>query len=227
MRFFFLSIILASALALTQASQADDIVGDIIGTVSVIDGDTIEIHGQRIRLYGIDAPEKGQSCEQDGEQYRCGQRAATVLADIIGRASVRCVQRDIDRYGRIVAVCWLSGVDLNAMMVNKGWAIAYRRYAKDYVSHEAVARTAKAGMWAGRFMEPANWRRGERLETTESEPTNSSCRIKGNINRNGEHIYHVPGGRHYVRTRIDISGGERWFCSPAEAETAGWRRTQR
>ena len=178
----FLRVLMLSALALIQVTPAPGINGDSIGTASVIDGDTIEIHGQRIRLYGIDAPESGQSCEREGKQYRCGQQAATVLAGLIGRASVRCEQRDIDRYGRIVAVCWLGGIDLNAMMVSKGWATAYRRYAKDYVNHEVVAQTAKAGIWAGRFVEPEKWRRGERLETAATGPENS-CRVKGNINR--------------------------------------------
>ena len=204
----FLSILMLGALALTQATPASDFNSVITGTASVIDGDTIEIHGQRIRLYGIDAPESGQSCVRNGEQYCCGQQAATALADMIDRASVRCEQRDIDRYQRIVAVCWLGGVDLNSMMVSKGWAIAYRRYTEDYVNHEAVAQTAKAGMWAGSFVEPAKWRRGARLETDEAGPV-SSCRIKGNINRDGERIYHVPGSRYYEQTRINKSKGER------------------
>jgi len=86
----------------------------IVGVASVIDGDTLDIHGQRIRLHGIDAPESGQFCEKEGKQYRCGQRAALALVDKIGRATVRCEQRDIDRYKRIVAVCSLGNVDLNA-----------------------------------------------------------------------------------------------------------------
>ena len=197
----------------------------LIGVASVIDGDTLDIHGQRVRLHGIDAPESGQSCERDGRPYRCGQQAALALADRIGRATVRCEQRDVDRYRRIVAVCRIGKTDLNAWMVRQGWAIAYRRYSRDYVGDERAAQAARAGMWAGRFVEPAKWRRGERLQSA-NETAGDSCQIKGNISRNGERIYHVRGARHYGRTRVDEGKGERWFCSEAEAQAAGWRRSR-
>ena len=198
---------------------------DLVGRASVIDGDTIEIHGQRIRLHGIDAPESGQFCDKDGKQYRCGQRAALALSDKIGRATIRCEQRDIDRYKRIVAVCRLGDVDLNVWMVHQGWAMAYRQYSLDYVSDEGAAQAAKAGIWAGRFIEPSRWRRGDRLAIESAkEPATTSCQIKGNISRSGERTYHVPGGRDYGPTRIDESKGERWFCSEDEARKAGWRR---
>lgn len=196
------------------------------GVASVIDGDTLDIHGQRIRLHGIDAPEIGQSCEKDGKQYRCGQQAALALADKIGRATVRCEQRDIDRYKRIVAVCSLGNIDLNAWMVRQGWAIAYRQYSRDYVDDESAAQAEKAGIWAGGFIEPSRWRRGGRLQASKRSAADA-CQIKGNISRSGERIYHVPGGRDYGTTRIDESKGERWFCSEDEARKAGWRRSVR
>src|SRR5438874_5398102 len=102
---------------------------DLAGQASIIDGDTIEIHGQRIRLFGIDAPEHDQLCEAVGSQYRCGQQAALALADQIGSKTVDCAPRDVDQYGRIVAVCSAGGEDLNAWMVRQGWALAYRHYS--------------------------------------------------------------------------------------------------
>ena len=99
---------------------------DLTGRASVIDGDTIEVHGQRIRLHGIDAPEGGQTCDDaTGKPYRCGQVAALALADKIGTGTVSCEQRDVDRYGRIVAVCRLDDLDLNAWLVTEGLAIDY------------------------------------------------------------------------------------------------------
>ena len=107
--------------------------GRIVGVAPVIDGDTIEIHGQRIRLFGIDAPESSQLCVRPtGERWRCGQRASFALADRIGRATVSCRARDLDRYGRVVAVCFKGNEDLNRWMVANGWAVAYKRYSVDY-----------------------------------------------------------------------------------------------
>lgn len=217
LRHLIFALALATLAVGTAAAQSP-----IVGVVSVIDGDTLEIHGQRIRLHGIDAPESGQFCEKDGKQYRCGQQAALALADKIGRATVRCEHRVIDRYKRIVAVCSLGNVDINAWMVRQGWAIAYRQYSRDYVDDESAAEAEKAGIWVGRFIEPSKWRRGERLQHA-NQTTVDGCQIKGNISRNGERVYHVPGGRWYEQTRIDESRGQRWFCSEKEAQAAGWR----
>src|SRR3546814_811376 len=88
----------------------------IVGKASVIDGDTIEIHGTRIRLHGIDAPESDQLCVVRQQDVRCGQQAAIALYERIGRATVSCEPTDRDRYGRVVAVCRAHGEDLNASM---------------------------------------------------------------------------------------------------------------
>jgi endonuclease YncB( thermonuclease family) len=131
----------------------------IAGQATVIDGDTIEIHGQRIRLYAIDAPEAGQSCEASGADYPCGRLAAFALADRIGREAVTCRGVDTDRYQRIVAVCEAGGEDLAAFMVRSGWAMAERRYGLEYVGDEDIARERDAGIWRGAFIEPWVWRK--------------------------------------------------------------------
>lgn len=200
----------------------------LTGRASVIDADTVEIHGKRIRLHAIDAPETSQLCRNPREQtYRCGQTASLALADFIGTRLVSCEKTDLDRYQRIVAICRVNGIDMNAWLVEHGHALAYRQYGRDYVAHEDRAREAGRGIWAGEFVPPWEWRRGVRLAevqaTGSTQAANrSDCRIKGNISKNGR-IYHVPGSRHYDRTRIDTSKGERWFCSVEEAVRAGWR----
>jgi endonuclease YncB( thermonuclease family) len=134
--------------------------GDLSGVASVIDGDTIEIHGTRIRLYGIDAPESRQLCrDAENKEWRCGKEAAFALSGHIGSAPVECDKRDMDKYGRTVAVCRQNGADLNLWMVENGWAVAYRHYSEDYGPAEDRARAAKTGIWAGSFENPYEWRK--------------------------------------------------------------------
>ncbi len=164
---------------------------DINGPARVIDGDTIEVAGQRIRLHGIDAPESKQRCRAGRSEIECGKEATKVLRRIIARKSVTCEERDVDRYGRIVAVCLNSdGEDINAAMVAQGWALAYRQFSNDYVDQEGEAREAGLGMWRGRFVAPWDWRRGSRLVAAQpARPANDTaagrCLIKGNISSKG------------------------------------------
>ena len=131
----------------------------LVGTASVIDGDTIELHGQRIRLDGIDAPEGRQSCVRNGTHLPCGRHAALHLSDRIGRRPISCDAQGTDRYGRTLAICLEGGEDLNAMMVLDGHAVAYRQYSLRYVDQENEARQAKRGVWATEFEMPWDWRR--------------------------------------------------------------------
>lgn len=150
---FTAALLLAATAVLAQQRQ-------IVGVASVIDVDTIEIHGERIRLFGIDAPESGQECRRsDGSPWRCDQQAALALQDHISRRTLTCEQRDVDRYHRIVAQCRVGGEDINAWLVSNGWAVAFTRYSRDYIEQEQQARIARRGIWSGDFVMPWDWRR--------------------------------------------------------------------
>ena len=146
------------SLAMLFVISAHDAAAEIVGRASVIDGDTIEIRGQRIRLFGIDAPESSQLCTLNDNQYRCGQQAALALADKIGERTVRCTEKDTDRYQRVVAVCRVGDQDLGGWLVEEGWAVAFRKYSLDYIADEAEARKAQRGIWRGDFEPPWEWR---------------------------------------------------------------------
>lgn len=153
----------ASALLLPSTGSAED----LVGRATVIDGDTIEIHGQRVRLEGIDAPESNQRCRdrQAGTDVRCGQQASIWLADLIGTSTVSCADAGRDRYGRVLAHCTVNGKDIGAAMVEAGWALAFVRYSREYEPQEAKARDAKRGIWKCEFAEPWKWRGGTELVT--------------------------------------------------------------
>ena len=142
---------------------------DIEGPARVIDGDTIEVAGQRIRLHGIDAPEAKQTCKAEGLTWRCGERATLALFGKIGRSQVRCKELYRDRYKRVVAICYAGSDDLGRWMVREGWALAYRRYSRDYVFDERLAREGRLNMWRGSFVPPWEWRRGKRLGEPEEQ----------------------------------------------------------
>ncbi len=129
------------------------------GAAWVIDGDTIVVDGERVRLHGIDAPELDQTFWWRGQQLACGTMALAALEALTAGVKVRCEGVERDRYGRLVAKCFSpNGVDIGRRMVSAGWALAYRRYSTDYVDAEEQARKAKRGMWRGSFVAPWVWR---------------------------------------------------------------------
>lgn len=134
-----------------------------IGTATIVSGDTLKIDKNRFRLHAIDAPENKQQCLTGlNVEYACGELAYQALVDKIDGKPVRCVKKGNDRYGRIIAVCYLGKEDLNAWMVKNGYAVAYPQYGKDYVPLEKEAKENKTGIWAGRFEIPSEWRKSKR-----------------------------------------------------------------
>eukprot|EP00195_Chlamydomonas_chlamydogama_P016052 CAMPEP_0202890424 /NCGR_PEP_ID=MMETSP1392-20130828/828_1 /ASSEMBLY_ACC=CAM_ASM_000868 /TAXON_ID=225041 /ORGANISM="Chlamydomonas chlamydogama, Strain SAG 11-48b" /LENGTH=251 /DNA_ID=CAMNT_0049573985 /DNA_START=238 /DNA_END=993 /DNA_ORIENTATION=- len=222
--------------------------GIIQGPARVVDGDTLVINEQRIRLYGIDAPEKAQTCTDPvGRAYSCGMKSKEALTAKVGSQVVTCTVKNQDQYGRNVSTCAvggpLGGEELNSWLVSNGYAVAYRQFGKEYIPLEDKAKAERRGVWAGDFTPPNEWRKQQKgadggaaaaapafasVASLLPPPGAPSCPggalpIKGNIGSKGDKIYHVPGGRLYEQVKIDVADGERWFCTEQEAQAAGWR----
>lgn len=130
---------------------------DTTGKARVIDGDTLEIAGVRIGLFGIAAPRPGQTCRVQEKVWNCGQDAAFALAFEVAEHWVTCKEKGRDDQDRVIAVCFIGPYDLAARMVGKGWAVADRRVSEAYAAAEAKARKAGVGLWRGRFTLPWKW----------------------------------------------------------------------
>ena len=150
-------------------SAAPAFAGDVIkGVAKVSDGDTLEVQGHLVDLYGIDAPEAEQICAMaDGTRYRCGQEAAAALRHQVGTAQVTCVPRTSTVPDRLTAVCHVGETDLSAWMVAHGHGVALRDASGAYATQESRAWGSRVGLWAGVFDEPVSWRRAHRR----AEPT--------------------------------------------------------
>ena len=212
------------------------------GPVSVIDGDSLEMTGTRIRLLGIDAPEGKQSCTRNGAPWACGEEASATLAAIIGGQPITCTSSGTDAYGRTLATCQTRSIDIGREMVRRGMAIALDNAAPDYHEAAALAQRLKFGLWGGQFQTPAEWRRSnqqtapQRVQLSRSalaQPARAQtaseqrymiagrCAIKGNHSKYGDWIYHLPGQKYYPQTRP-----EALFCTEREAMAAGYRRSK-
>lgn len=136
--------------------------GDVIsGRPRVVDGDSLEVAGHRVRLFGIDAPERSQDCrDAQGRSYACGRDARDRLAAAIGGQSVSCTPVG-ESYDRDVAICTADGRDLSEAMIRSGHALELRQHSRGrYSDAEREARAARRGLWAGDFERPSEWRRG-------------------------------------------------------------------
>lgn len=189
---------------------------------------------REVRLFGIDAPEFDQTCTKDGMGWSCGASAADRLAQLVTGKNVVCSSVGTDQHGRLLGRCMVGATDVNRAMVASGYAVAFRRYSSDYVSAEESAKVNRRGIWAGTFQMPSDYRQAgdapvpQRSKTRERAVASSSgwqarassnCNIKGNRNRKGQWIYHVPGMPYYDQTRP-----EEIFCTESEAQAAGYRR---
>lgn len=132
--------------------------------VRVVDGDTLHAGEQRIRLVGIDAPEKAQTCrDAQGRSWACGAAATQRLAALVTGGTVTCAARGRDRYGRTLAVCSAGAIaDIGGALVREGYAVSYMDRDGRYLADENAARDEGRGLWSGAFERPSDWRRRHR-----------------------------------------------------------------
>ena len=140
----------------------------ISGNAIIIDGDTIRINNKKIRLHGIDAPEIKQLCQKVflsiffisfEKNYKCGELSKKKLENYIKNNTIRCKIEGIDRYKRILGTCFKNTININSRMVRNGYAVAYKKYSKKYLTAEKEARKDELGLWKGKFEMPWDWRK--------------------------------------------------------------------
>ena len=153
---------------LTYNDVKSDELKIISGIAKVIDGDTIKIKKNKIRLFGIDAPEKKQQCQKPwlsifflslSKNYKCGKISTNKLKIKIDNKFIMCKSSNKDRYNRFIAECFKDKTNINRWMVSSGYAVAYRKYSKKFVSQENLAKKEKLGLWSGKFQMPWEWRK--------------------------------------------------------------------
>jgi endonuclease YncB( thermonuclease family) len=127
---------------------------DITGAAEAVDGDSIRLNGEDLRLKGLDAPELFQTCRVSGRETACGREARAALRKLLTSGLTTCIGGERDRYSRLLVVCRVRGVDINAAMVRDGQAVSFGSYQ----SEEAEAKAAYRGLWAGEFERPRDWR---------------------------------------------------------------------
>ena len=156
---------------LTYQDVKSSEITSITGHAEVTDGDTIKINTFKIRLNGIDAPEKKQKCKRPYleifififyEDYSCGQKSTEALIKKINNQKITCKISNVDYFKRLIGECFKRKINLNAWLVSNGHAVAFRKYSKKYVSHETLAKQEKKGIWQGKFEMPWDYRKSNK-----------------------------------------------------------------
>lgn len=196
--------------------------------LTIIDGDTLQVDGDIIQLYGIDAPELGQMCDLNGSLRPCGVEAALALRKLItlSQSSFHCLPwgDETDRLeAPAVRVCEVGHEDVGLVMLHNGYSVALPGSFPDYLEAQEQARQAGLGIWHSDFVAPWKWRQGQ---VSSDRPSDSvrKCNVKGVFDDQGSRIYFVPTDDGYDDIELDRDRGDVMFCSDDEARQAGWRR---
>jgi endonuclease YncB( thermonuclease family) len=209
----------AGHIVLTHESRA----GSENQPVTAIDGDTIQLHGQVVQLYGIDAPEIGQMCLEDGVWQPCGLAAAHELNKQLrlSRRDVKCLPAADP--GTSDEVCFAGNVDVAESLLTAGYVVVGSATSPDYRELEEKAREARLGLWHSEFVPPVDWREGVRLPG-EADAEAAACPIKAIASGKQRGLYFVPTDDIYDSITLDPAAGDRTYCSDEKARADGWRR---
>ena len=222
-------VILAILLAADRRAVSS-VTGD--ERLRAIDGDTLQIDGTVVQLYGTDAPELGQLCESNGRLWPCGMEAARVLSKLVtlNQSSLRCTPWSNQREsapdppaGSTLQVCKVGDEDLAVLLLHGGLTLALPGAFPDYLDAEQQAREASLGIWHSDFAAPWDWRAGVRSPNRPSDSVRE-CPIKG-VSTDGQRLYYVPTDPEYQAIIIDPDHGDEMYCSDDEARQGGWRRS--
>ena len=212
------------------ASAENKTDGGLVKVIRVVDGDTIEIEGgEKVRYIGIDTPET----VDPRKPVQCfGPEASKKNKELVEGKMVR-LEKDItdrDKYNRLLRYIYIDDLSVNLELVKQGFAYSYSyppdiKYQDQIIKAQQEAREARRGLWNACPATETNATPGAMPQNQlSSQGVSGSCTIKGNISTSGEKIYHLFGCGSYAKTQIDESRGERWFCTEAEAQAAGWRK---
>ena len=214
-------LLLLAGLLPTLAPQRAGAVSLHDNGISVVDGNTLQIGDRVFPLYGSDAPELGQLCFHDGKWEQCGITAAFELQKLLKfDAPLDCkpARKDPRSY-----VCRAGHIDLAQVLLSAGYAVATPGSGAVYHDAERKAREGKLGLWHMSFLAPWEWRAGKRMPGA-SDAADAGCPIKGAIDAMGRKLYYVPTDKNYKKIEIELSRGEKVFCSVEAVRAAGWHR---
>ena len=186
--------------------------------VRIADGDTVTVlqnnQEYKIRLYGIDTPEKGQDF---------GTKAKEFTSGLVFKREVKVIQKDVDRYGRIVGIIYVGDTCINQEIIKAGFAWVYRQYCKDgfcrdWITLETNARINQIGLWGHPDpVPPWEYRRGVKAST---KTDNQTLKTEGNLyhgNRRSN-VFHQPSCKDFNCKNCTVL-----FQSRDEAINAGYR----
>ena len=190
------------------------------GRAAALAGTTLRVSGTSVVLDGVEAPENEQACGRPGELWNCARAAKEALANVLQGKRVACEVTGETTAGAKIGRCLANGDDVAAKLVAGGHVFATPGIFARYVSIEGEAKEARYGVWSGAGQRPAEYRAKRWEEAKRAAP--EGCPIKGRV-ASGGRIYLLPWSPSYNNVRIVGSRGERWFCSEAEAQAAGWK----